>query len=52
MSAAKSAARLQHTLARKEQVLEEKRAAVLAAEQAAERRVQQKQEVGWYLTLC
>lgn len=45
MSAARCAARIQRTLARKEQVLEEKRTAVLAAEEAAERRLQQKLEV-------
>ncbi len=37
--------RAMHTQARKEQVLEEKRTAVLAAEAAAERRMQQKLEV-------
>ena len=45
LSAAKSAARMQHTLQRKEQVLEARRRAVLAAETAAEMRMQQKEEV-------
>jgi hypothetical protein len=45
LSAAKSAARMQRTLQRKEQVLEERRQAILAAEAAAEMRMQQKEEV-------
>lgn len=45
LSAAKSAARMQHTLQRKEQVLEARRQAVLAAEAAVEMRMQQKEEV-------
>jgi hypothetical protein len=36
---------MQRTQARKEQVQEERRAAILAAEAAAERRLQQKHEV-------
>lgn len=45
ISAAKSTARMQRTLERKEQVLEERRQAVMAAEAAAEMRMQQKEEV-------
>eukprot|EP00775_Hariotina_reticulata_P010246 gene10246-10404_t len=45
VSAAKSAARQQTTQARKEQALEIKRAAVLAAEAAAQRRMQHKHEL-------
>lgn len=45
MSALRSSARMQATLMRKEQVLEERRQAVLAAEAAAEFRMQQKEEV-------
>lgn len=45
LSAAKSAARMQHTLQRKERVLEARRQAVLAAEAAVEMRMQQKEEV-------
>jgi hypothetical protein len=45
ISAAKSTARMQCTLQRKEQVLEERRQAVMAAEAAAEMRMQQKEEV-------
>lgn len=45
LSALKSAARMQRTLERKEQVLEQRRTAMLAAEAAAEFRMQQKEEV-------
>lgn len=45
LSALKSAARMQRTLERKEQVLEQRRTAILAAEAAAEFRMQQKEEV-------
>lgn len=50
LSAAKSAARMQRTLQRKEQVLEERRQVILAAEAAAEMRMQQKEEVRWMQT--
>lgn len=45
VSALRSAARMQRTRQRKEEVLEERRAAILAAEEAAEFRMQQKEEV-------
>jgi hypothetical protein len=51
ISAAKSTARMQRTLERKEQVLEERRQAVMAAEAAAEMRMQQKEEVRRHNTL-
>ena len=52
VSAMKSAARMQRTLQRKEQVLEERRASILAAEAAAEFRMQQKEEVSKLTKYC